>query len=939
MTSGKGTALLRVIRKMAERRDSDQPSDRDLLGRFSERGDEDAFAELVRRHSSMVLGVGQRVLRHHQDAEEVCQATFLLLARKAGRVAWHDSVANWLYGAAYRLALRQRDAAQRRSAREANAQAPGPADPLADVSLRDLQGLLDEELNRLPGQYRMPLVLCCLEGKSRDEAARCLGVPLAAVKSRLEEGRALLRRRLARRGLSLSAALVGTTLFPSAARATVLIREGIHAVWPAKFRIGLPLLLTSALLGAVAAGMQAGRTPARDTPARADDKSEPHVQPDLKTHTIAGKVIAADGKPAAAELILLRSNGSPLPLGKSGEDGRFRVAVPFGAADAHLVARLGKQGVGYAAVSPRTGDVTLRLTKDNLIRGRVIDTQGKPVAGAVIFPRSLEDFGPQGVDHYLDYIKHKQTFWGRLPGQNNLYLGARTELDLPGGPVLSAKTGKDGRFEIAGLGADRVVALRSRAAGLADAEVIVVNRDKFDPSEVNKAADTRERVLPKEMRNAGHEPAHHGPEVLFVVEPEKVIRGVVKDRDTGRPRPGVKVILGRAGGRVLDHALTATTDQDGRFSFRGCRKLSDYMPEIAADVETGYLPAQVEVQDTVGYEPIDLEIACVRGVVVTGRMTDKATGKPLAGTLKVVPMRDNPHLKTYPTMDKSVYGGSAPVTTSDDGSFRFVAMPGPVLVMAGLQAPRYEVTYKQPQADPKYPDYFLNFPGRLSYTTPNGGVDIVHGCWCRVIDLKGSENGLTLNVELEPAAKKALRVVGTDGKPVEGCVSTGSTAREMYSLNHETDKVVVYGLGPKDQRFVVVGHLAKKLIGAAVVRESDKDPVVTVGPGGLVTGRVVGANGKPIADVTVGVMFDHPAVENLAEGIRAICKTVVTDAEGKFRIDTLVPGHGFRLRFSKGAKNYAPHPNRAPRHKVEKHGDTLKLGDVKAEPRESATES
>src|SRR5262249_53765768 len=106
-------------------------------------------------------------------------------------------------------------------AREARVCPAVPSDPLMDVSLREVQAVLDEELSRLPGKYRLPLVLCCLEGKSRDEAACCLGLSLASVKTRLEKGRDLLRRRLVRRGLSLSMALATSTLFQGAARAAV----------------------------------------------------------------------------------------------------------------------------------------------------------------------------------------------------------------------------------------------------------------------------------------------------------------------------------------------------------------------------------------------------------------------------------------------------------------------------------------------------------------------------------------------------------------------------------------------------------------------------------------------------------------------------------------------------------------------------------------------
>src|SRR5262249_21217286 len=150
---------------------------------------------------------------------------------------------------------------------------------------------------------------------------------------------------------------------------------------------------------------------------------------------------------------------------------------------------------------------------------------------------------------------------------------APTELDVPGGQVLAARTDRDGRFEIAGLGAERVVSLRCRAPGLADAEALVVNRAKFDPAPDNQAdRDARER-MPRPYRKPSAQPPLHGPEVTLFMEQEKLIRGVVKDHRTGRARPGVQVTFGRVGPfESLPVYLTAITDKDGKFTIRGSRK-------------------------------------------------------------------------------------------------------------------------------------------------------------------------------------------------------------------------------------------------------------------------------------------------------------------------------------------------------------------------------
>src|SRR5262245_9295247 len=216
-----------MVRRLAAR--PADATDGQLLGRFAEARDESAFAELVRRHGGPVLGVARRRLGDAHAADDVFQATFLILARRAARIDRHRPLGPWLYAVAYHLAVRAGAAEARRRRLERLAPPAASADPLAEVSGRELVGLIDTELNRLPEKYRHPLVLCGLQGLTRDEAARQLGWSAGAVKGRLERGRELLRARLARRGLALSAALVGSLLAPSAAPAE-LVRATLSAL-------------------------------------------------------------------------------------------------------------------------------------------------------------------------------------------------------------------------------------------------------------------------------------------------------------------------------------------------------------------------------------------------------------------------------------------------------------------------------------------------------------------------------------------------------------------------------------------------------------------------------------------------------------------------------------------------------------------------------------
>lgn len=212
-----GNAIRRLRRLLAG--PDGAGTDRELLQRYAADRDEEAFAALVRRHGPMVLGVCRRVLGRASDADDAFQVTFLVLARKAGSVFWHESVANWLYGVAYRTAQKARVGAARRLRHEQAAGA-APAEPMPEnPEARELRQVLDEELQQLPAQLRMPLLLCCLQDMTVDEAAQHLGWTFNMVKGRLQRGREMLCRRLQRRGIELSAGVLGTVVTAGAVRA------------------------------------------------------------------------------------------------------------------------------------------------------------------------------------------------------------------------------------------------------------------------------------------------------------------------------------------------------------------------------------------------------------------------------------------------------------------------------------------------------------------------------------------------------------------------------------------------------------------------------------------------------------------------------------------------------------------------------------------------
>src|SRR5262245_44365326 len=211
MASGYLHPVLRHIRRLAIGHSGTALADAELLERFVSRRDEAAFSALLERHGPMVWGVCRRLLRDSHRAEDAFQATFLVLVRKAGAIGQRERLANWLYGVAVRVALRARvQVAQRQERERALPEVPAVT---ADTTPQfDLNAVLDEAVQRLPARYRLPVVLCYLQGKTNAEAAADLGWPEGTVFSRLARARERLRQQLGRRGIALSAGALAAAM-------------------------------------------------------------------------------------------------------------------------------------------------------------------------------------------------------------------------------------------------------------------------------------------------------------------------------------------------------------------------------------------------------------------------------------------------------------------------------------------------------------------------------------------------------------------------------------------------------------------------------------------------------------------------------------------------------------------------------------------------------
>ena len=299
---------------------------------------------------------------------------------------------------------------------------------------------------------------------------------------------------------------------------------------------------------------------------------------------------------------------------------------------------------------------------------------------------------------------------------------------------------------------ERLVTLRIGGAGAAETELVIVNRKDFDPKPYNG-------VKPAPIGGGGGglpraAVVYHGPDGSVIVETGKRIRGTVTDVDTGKPCVGLKVTLVSDGLVVVRLHISAVTDAEGKYEIRGVRKSTSYAVATDSDPATRYYTTRVRKDDTAGYEPIAVDIKVKKGVLVTGRMIDTGTKEPVSGFASITILSENKFVKEYPEFDTRI---RTMVATGEDGTFRIVTIPGPVLLMQDRtgSGPRDVLTqYKGAALDPKYPQYFFKLPKteNLGFLGYGGSMYSLKGAhFCKVLEIKADAETVEQDILLEPA--------------------------------------------------------------------------------------------------------------------------------------------------------------------------------------------
>ena len=520
--------------------------------------------------------------------------------------------------------------------------------------------------------------------------------------------------------------------------------------------------------------------------------------------------------------------------------------------------------------------------------GRVLDSQGRPVAGVVVRiraiwevdhgvrPRRHAGFGARWMTtcqpcraRYADALGPASPTWQADPAPL-----------WPGGGNSSA-TGADGRFEVRGIGRDRIARLEFHGGGVADGTLDVMARPPKAPPRARPLPSLRREMAIKDRDAAFHGLYPQGTQLVgatfdFIAGSTKPISGVVRLKGTGKPVEGAIV---RAADPATHTSVTARTDASGRFRLDGVPKAEYYQIQVTPRHGIDpFLRRWEIINDTEGLKPIETAIEVPPGVIVVGRLIDKATGRT------VLPA-DVEYTKAP---ENAATGDALSFSRLADGAFGLTVPPG-----RGMIAGAAAVEGK----DDPYLAAHLNAADRKNQREDRAYTFRLVGFHTyRFIDVTAGAGPVVVDLELARGLSRAGRLIGPDEQPVVGAEAYGLGAREWAGTEHsrslDADTFEIGGLEPGHPRLLVFTHKARKLVGAALLKDQDLKSTAPLElklvPMGAITGRLVDDDGLPWAEATLRVwMFDpeRPSGFGCSFG-----DEVTTDAQGRFRVEAFVPG-------------------------------------------------
>jgi hypothetical protein len=268
--------------------------------------------------------------------------------------------------------------------------------------------------------------------------------------------------------------------------------------------------------------------------------------------------------------------------------------------------------------------------------------------------------------------------------------------------------------------------------------------------------------------------------------------------------------------------------------------------------------------------------------------------------------------------------------TEADGTYRVVAIPGPVLLMGGPNDYMTRFKYKSPEPDPKYRRYFRTEGDDFTvYYGLGGGMSPLQGTYCKVLEIKPGDKLVKQDIVLERASVLPVRIHDADGKPLAGAWATGISPENWhYPTRCAEADCSAYQVRPGKSRLMVFYHRERKLAGTLTLKGDEKQAVVKLGPAGAVKGRLLDADGKPLVGVGLNVNYSDRVAEEV-HGVIYEARPIVTDATGAFTLDELIPGMKFGLSFRRGKRLFERDPKPADATVQVKSGECRDLGEIR----------
>jgi RNA polymerase sigma factor (sigma-70 family) len=935
--------VAKVVR-LAIRPPVTEQTDRELLAHYLA-GDETAFATLVSRHGGMVFGLCRRILPTEQDAEDATQATFLVLSQKAKTNCWQTSIANWLYTTAWQIASTTQKSARNRSRLTLPPAKAGDTCLLDQMSGREVFQALDEELSKLQSRYREPLVLCYLEGLTRDEAAARLGVPVITLKGQLDRARKRLHTALTRRGIVPALGLIALDAFtpvqassklfhsiltakeaPSSAVAQ-LVKGITMNTWIKKTALSITTVMGLAAVGVTALALQAQPEP---TPKAAEQSaSKAAVVAEEKPTQVSGQVVDPDGKPVAGVKLYTYTSKVKPPqseedlmvklLGETAADGQFQVALRSDLGreiqKEFLIAFHEKWGVAWKAfdypLKQEQKSVAIQLVKDVPITGRIIDSQGQAIGGVEVTLLGVHDSYEQSLDEYLANLK-QQPLRSPLPNRG-IFLNIRVRTD------------KDGRFTIPNVGVDRIAFLKLEDKTIAQSIIHVVLRPGFDAKPFNDLLNKPENAYLKENHFSGW----YAPEFTFTARSGAIVEGVVSESGTGKPLAGC-LVSSQVG---YGDSISIRTDKDGHYRLAGLLgDLKNATIQVAPPTGTAYLRRIMPIPTKRGNGPVRLDVPLATGVMVKGRITDKQTGKGVRSGIRLAPLAGNRYFDSQPGYDQYRRDRLTDMTDAE-GRFAIPTIPGQSLLMVQTNATErvqgQQVNpYPRAVPDPQYPDLFRAENASWTITGVDSSIEFLSNQNAvKVIDLK-PEGEKTIDITLDRGITRSIEIQDKEGQSVKDVQLIGIADGWSPAIRLSDSKATLLALSLKQTRLVIAYHAASKQGAIAQVRGDEKGELtLRLGDMSSVKGRLLQADGTPLSGAQVAIRYLAETGQEFERYLSPLRRPIFTDKEGRFTIPQVLPGGEFQFSISTDVKFYAGNP-KIGRHTL-KAGEMLDLGDRK----------